>query len=92
MTSNLLIFSQGCSICLVRDTPISTTQGLLTSLEEMSDSQRCLGWGLSIGCIVDICTQMYVHEWLEVNFNVHHMKYALHSALCFFGQPPSISL
>ena len=29
---------------------------------------------------------------LEVNFNVHHMKYALHFALCFFGQPPSISL
>ena len=75
-----------------RDTPISTTQGFLTSLEEMSDFQCCLGWGPSVDSEIDICTQMYTRVGLGVNLNVHHMKYALHSTLCFFSQTPFISM
>ena len=87
------ILSQGCSdMPCERDTPIFTTQGLLTSFEEMSASQCCLGWGLSVCCYIDICTQIYTRVGLGVNFNVHHMKYALHSALCFLSHPPFISL
>ena len=60
--SNPWIFSQGCSdMPCERDTPIFTTPGLLTSFEEMSNSQCCLGWGLSVGCHLDICTQIYEH-------------------------------
>ena len=36
----------------------------------------------------NICTQV----GLGVKCSVHHMKYALHSAFCFFSQPPFISL
>ena len=75
-----------------RITPIFTTHGLLTCFSEMSISQCCLGWGLSDGCYLDVCTQIYTWVGLGVNFNVHHMKYALHSALCYFSPPPVISL
>ena len=71
------------------DTPFFTTPGLLTSFEEMSDFQCCLGWGPSVGSEIDICTQMYTRVGLGVILNVQHMKYALHSALCFLVNPPS---
>ena len=79
-------YPKGVQTCHVRETLwFLTKQGLLTSLEEMSNSQCCLGWGLSVGCYLDICTQIYTWDGLGVNFNVRHMKYALHSALHFFS-------
>ena len=94
--SNPWIFSQGCSdMPCERDTPIFTTWGLLTSIEEKSDFQCCLGWGLLVGCYIEICTQICTRVGLEVNFNVHHICYALHSTPFFFPtilvNPPSIS-
>ena len=74
-----------------RDPPILTTQGLLTIIEEMSNSQCCLGWGLSVGCDLDICTQIYTWVALGVNLNFHTMKYALHSTLYFSVHPTSFS-
>ena len=78
-------YPKGVQTCHVRETLwFLTKQGLLTSLEEMSNSQCCLGWGLSGSWHLDICTQIYTQVELGVNLGVHHMKYALHSALCFF--------
>ena len=83
---------KGVQTCHVRETLRFLPQGLLTSFEEMSNFQCRLGWGLSVGCYLDSCTQIYTRVGLGVTFNVHHMKYALHSDLYHFSPPHFISL
>ena len=42
----------------------------LTSVEGMSYSRCCLGWSLSIGCYIDLCTQMYIQMLSKVPYSM----------------------